>query len=78
MGGLQAPLQHNIDKTFSQWQTVRAEREMWGQHSLLCRDEEDLMFQMEATEDEEVTRRPVSCHATHCLCCEEPDQGPGE
>ena len=46
----------------------------------LWRDEEDLMFQMEATEDEEVSRRPESCNTSGCVCCQEaaPDQGPGK
>ena len=47
---------------------------MYGHHqSLLYRDEDDLMFPMEATEEEEVSRR-----STDWVCCEEADDGPGE
>ena len=41
-----------------------------GHHSLLCREEDDLMFPME---DEEVTRR-----STDWVCCPELEDGPGQ
>ena len=46
---------------------------MYGQQSLLYRDEDDLMFPMEATEEEEVTRR-----STDWVGCEEAADGLGE
>ena len=41
-----------------------------GHHSLLCREEDDLMFPME---DEEVSRR-----STDWVCCQDLDDGPGQ
>ena len=54
---------------------------MYGQahhQTLLSRDEDDLMFPMEATEEEEATRRTGSYRSSSWDCCQEADEGPGQ
>ena len=43
-----------------------------------CREEDDLMFPMEATEDEEAPRRSETYRSPGWDCCQEADDGAGQ